>query len=160
LKDETITLMINNGVIDGEGVMKMVEERDSNKRERDEKRKDRVFYSQAYTEAPKRIESITGTWQELINGLLGIWLVLAALVGLAGNMPTLVITGAIIAILGFWAASVRNWGWLHWLVGILGLWTIVISFLGITGDALGWTVGITGVVIAILAFWGSASEKR
>lgn len=136
----------------------MADERNPEKRDKEEK-KDRIFYSHAYAEAPRRVESMAGSWQGLINGLLGIWLALVALIGLAGNMPTLVVTGAIVAILSFWAVSARSWAWPQWIVGVLGLWTIAIPFLGITGDALGWTVGITGIVIAILAFWGSMARR-
>ena len=45
--------------------------------------------------------------------------------------------------------------WQQWVNGILGLWVIVVAFLGFTGNTLMWTLVITGVVVAILGFWGA-----
>jgi len=45
--------------------------------------------------------------------------------------------------------------WQQWVNGILGLWVIVVAFLGFTGSTLLWTLVITGVVVAILGFWGA-----
>lgn len=43
-------------------------------------------------------------WQDWVNGILGLWVILIPFVG-ADSMTTLVITGIIIAVLGFWAAA-------------------------------------------------------
>lgn len=45
--------------------------------------------------------------------------------------------------------------WQHWINALLGLWVVVIAFLGLGGTTLMWTLVITGVVIAVLALWGS-----
>jgi hypothetical protein len=43
-------------------------------------------------------------WQSWINGILGLWVIITPFVG-AANTTVLVITGVVIAILGFWAAA-------------------------------------------------------
>ena len=45
--------------------------------------------------------------------------------------------------------------WQQWVNGVLGLWVIVVAFLGFTGATLMWTLAITGVVVAVLGFWGA-----
>ncbi len=49
--------------------------------------------------------------------------------------------------------------WQQWINGILGLWVIVIPFLGLTDGTLTWTLVITGIVIAVLGFWGGATAR-
>ena len=46
-------------------------------------------------------------WQDWLNGILGIWVLVIPFTGMAGSSltSTLVITGIVIAILGFWSAS-------------------------------------------------------
>ena len=46
-------------------------------------------------------------WQDWINGILGIWVIVIAFLGLTGSAFTwtVVVTGVVIAILGFWAAA-------------------------------------------------------
>lgn len=46
-------------------------------------------------------------WQQWINGLLGIWIIVTAFVTwtYSGLRANLIITGIIIAILGFWGAG-------------------------------------------------------
>ncbi len=43
-------------------------------------------------------------WQDWVNGILGLWVILIPFVG-ADSVTVLVITGIVIAVLGFWAAS-------------------------------------------------------
>lgn len=45
-------------------------------------------------------------WQDWINGILGLWLIVLSFLGFTGTtlMWMLVVTGVIVAILGFWAA--------------------------------------------------------
>ena len=47
-------------------------------------------------------------WQDWVNGILGLWVILLPFIGLGGDVTTLVITGIVIAVLGFWAASMGN----------------------------------------------------
>lgn len=52
--------------------------------------------------------------------------------------------------------------WQQWVNGILGLWVLIVPFLGLTGQAYVWTLAVTGIVIAVLGFWGAGewSTKR
>jgi hypothetical protein len=50
--------------------------------------------------------------------------------------------------------------WQQWVNGILGLWTIVVPFLGFTGGTLMWTLIITGIIVAVLGFWGGAESRE
>jgi hypothetical protein len=44
--------------------------------------------------------------------------------------------------------------WQLWAIAIVGLWTIAVPFLGFTTGALTWTLVITGLIVAVLGFWG------
>jgi hypothetical protein len=50
--------------------------------------------------------------------------------------------------------------WQQWVNGILGLWTIIVPFLGFTGNTLTWTLVVTGIIVAILGFWGGAQANQ
>jgi hypothetical protein len=45
-------------------------------------------------------------WQQWINAILGLWIILSAFLGMSASAMTtnLVIVGIVIAILGFWGA--------------------------------------------------------
>jgi hypothetical protein len=45
--------------------------------------------------------------------------------------------------------------WQHWVNGILGLLVVVLPFLGLDAVTMTWTLAVTGIVIAILGFWGA-----
>jgi hypothetical protein len=49
----------------------------------------------------------THMWQDWLNGILGIWVLVIPFIGVSGSSltTTLVVTGVVIAILGFWAAA-------------------------------------------------------
>ena len=49
--------------------------------------------------------------------------------------------------------------WQQWINAILGVWLIVLAFLGLTGSALMWSIGITGLVVAILGVWGALGNQ-
>jgi hypothetical protein len=49
--------------------------------------------------------------------------------------------------------------WQQWVNAILGIWVVALAFVGITGMALMWTLVVTGVVVAILGFWGAAMSS-
>lgn len=49
--------------------------------------------------------------------------------------------------------------WQQWINGILGLWMIIVPFLGLQGSTFTWTLAITGVVVAILGFWGALEQR-
>ena len=47
--------------------------------------------------------------------------------------------------------------WQHWTNAVLGLVVLVVAFLKLSGSTLAWTLGILGVVIAIVGLSGAAS---
>jgi len=49
--------------------------------------------------------------------------------------------------------------WQNWVAAVLGLWTIVVPFLGLTGDALTWTLIVTGALVAGASFWAASEES-
>ena len=48
--------------------------------------------------------------------------------------------------------------WQQWTNGILGLWVIAVPFLGLTTTQNMWTLAITGIVMAVLGFWGATEH--
>ncbi len=48
-------------------------------------------------------------WQSIVNGLLGIWLIISAFIvktlGDSGNLWNYLIVGSVVAVLGFWGAN-------------------------------------------------------
>ncbi len=132
--------------------------REEHEHKKEEKEEGKEFRSHAYAERYGSAATSTG-WQEWVNGVLGLWLIVVPLIGLGASMTTLVITGILVAIVGFWGAAMRQSLWQQWLNAILGLWVIAIPFLAITGAALTWTLVVTGVVIAVLGFWAAGQER-
>lgn len=48
-------------------------------------------------------------WQQWVNGILGLWVIIIPFVGLGSNSKiVLIVTGVIIAILGFWGALQKS----------------------------------------------------
>jgi len=45
--------------------------------------------------------------------------------------------------------------WQHWVNGILGLWVIVMALIGMQTATV---VVATGIVIAIIGFWGALQK--
>ena len=45
-------------------------------------------------------------WQNFVNAILGLWLILSSFLGMSANALTtnLVIVGIVVAVLGFWGA--------------------------------------------------------
>lgn len=50
--------------------------------------------------------------------------------------------------------------WSEWVNGILGLWVIWASFLYVPSGTGRTLMLITGLVVAILGFWGGATEPH
>jgi hypothetical protein len=46
-------------------------------------------------------------WQDWVNGIVGLWVIVVPFLGLTGTslMWTLVVTGVVVAILGFWSGA-------------------------------------------------------
>lgn len=53
----------------------------------------------------------------------------------------------------------RDIMWKQWVNGVLGIWIVLLPYLGFTADVHTWLMVVTGIVIAVLAFW-SASESN
>lgn len=49
--------------------------------------------------------------------------------------------------------------WQQWINGLLGLWLMIVPFLAMTQQSFMWVVMITGLIVAILAFWGAGREN-
>jgi hypothetical protein len=50
--------------------------------------------------------------------------------------------------------------WQQWVNGILGLWIIAVPFMGLASDTLMWTLVVTGIAAAGLAFWSAAETSE
>lgn len=48
--------------------------------------------------------------------------------------------------------------WQQWTNGVLGLWVMLVPFLGLSTNASLGTYLVTGLVIAILGFWGAGEH--
>ncbi len=49
--------------------------------------------------------------------------------------------------------------WQQWVNGVLGLWVIVVPFLNLGATANSWTLAITGLIVAVLGFWGATEHS-
>lgn len=49
--------------------------------------------------------------------------------------------------------------WQQWMNGILGIWVVIVPFLGLSATAFTWTLVVTGIVVAVLGFWGAAEHE-
>ena len=103
-------------------------------------------------------------WQDPVNGLLGIWLVLSPWL-LRYDANTTATANMVVVGLALFAASVgailAPRAWEEWVEAALGAWLIVspwaLKFGGLP-DAMYTAVG-TGVVVLVLALWTLASDK-
>ncbi len=50
--------------------------------------------------------------------------------------------------------------WTEWLNGLLGLWVIVASYMYIPSGGARTLMVVTGLVVAVLGFWGGATEPH
>ena len=50
--------------------------------------------------------------------------------------------------------------WQAWILGILGIWIIIVPYLNMTDSANKWVLVITGIIVAILGFWGTMSRSE
>lgn len=50
--------------------------------------------------------------------------------------------------------------WSEWLNGILGLWVMLSAYLYVPSGAGRVVMFITGIVVAVLGFWGGATEPH
>ncbi len=50
--------------------------------------------------------------------------------------------------------------WQQWINGILGLWVLIASYLYVPSGGDRVAMLITGIVVALLGFWGAASSNE
>lgn len=93
-------------------------------------------------------------WQAWTNGLLGLWLFIAAFLPFStmGNLWDNLIVGVIVAIAGYTMAKEKSWQ--GWIAGLLGVWLIIAAFipelLSHTGNM--WNAIIVGILLMIAGF--------
>ena len=93
-------------------------------------------------------------WQAWVNGILGIWLIIAAFLNFSttGNLWDNLIVGAIVAIVGF--LMIGKKAWQGWTAVIFGIWLVIAAFIpslqAHTGNL--WNDLIVGIIIAIAGF--------
>ena len=102
-------------------------------------------------------------WQAWTNGILGIWLVIAAFLPMSAsaNLWDNLIVGVLAGIAGI--TMIKEKSWQGWLASIMGLWLIIAAFIPAlqmhTGNL--WNDSIGGVLIMIAGFGAlNSSEKH
>jgi succinate dehydrogenase hydrophobic anchor subunit len=50
--------------------------------------------------------------------------------------------------------------WQAWILGILGIWIIIEPYIGMSDMGNKWALAITGIIVAILGFWGTMMKKE
>jgi uncharacterized membrane protein HdeD (DUF308 family) len=93
-------------------------------------------------------------WQAWTNGILGIWLFIAAFLSLS-PMAILwnnLIVGVIVAIAGFTMIKAKSWQ--GWTAGILGIWLVIAAFIPALQTHMGnmWNGIIVGILLMIAGF--------
>ncbi|GMQ75207.1 MAG: SPW repeat protein [Gammaproteobacteria bacterium] len=101
----------------------------------------------------------TQRWQDWLNLLLGAWLLLAPLTGVAGAVDGLAawnsyVSGLAVALFAI-AALYRPQLWEEWLNLAIGIWLIIAPFtLGFTDQtAVTWNQIIVGLIVGGDAVW-------
>ena len=103
-------------------------------------------------------------WQDPVNALLGVWLVLSPwALGFQGNltvMANVVIVGLLLVAAALGAIFLPR-AWEEWTEGVLGLWLAVSPWaLGFsTLESARVTAVATGVVVIVLALWVLITDK-
>lgn len=103
-------------------------------------------------------------WQDSVNVLLGVWLVISAWVlgftEVTAAFWNALFFGAVLAIAAF-AAVVRFHTWEEWVGAFVGLWLVIspwlLGFVAFGGESAAvtatWNTLITGVIALALAAW-------
>lgn len=93
-------------------------------------------------------------WQAWTNGIIGIWLFIAAFLNFSstGNLWNDLIIGVIAAVAGF--AMVKDKPWQGWLTGLVGLWLIIAAFIPslVVGAGNAWNAVICGILLMVGGF--------
>lgn len=101
-------------------------------------------------------------WQSWINGLLGLWLVVAAFLGFShiGNLVNYLIVGLAVVIVSL--ALLKEKPWQAWIALILGIWMVASSLVLPLHRGAGYVYNdlLTGLVIAIVGFTGLSTSQN
>ena len=99
-------------------------------------------------------------WQGWINGVLGLWLIVASFTVTGSktyNLMNGLITGAVLIILGLWGA-VSHRCWQGCAVAAIGAWMIVAG-IWFSSSYAGNLINdiIAGMAVAVVSFWPGLS---
>lgn len=93
-------------------------------------------------------------WQAWTNGILGIWLFIAAFLSFSamGIMWNNLIVGVIVGIAGF--TMIKEEAWQGWTAGVLGIWLIIAAFIPAlqAHTANMWNGVIVGILLMVAGF--------
>ena len=104
-------------------------------------------------------------WQDPVNGLIGVWLVLSSwIVGYSNEttaMANAIVIGVVL-ILSSLGAMMAPKAWEEWLNALLGLWMIISPWaLKFSPQHPATYVAvITGIVALVLALWTLGTDKQ
>lgn len=94
------------------------------------------------------------TWQGWTAGIIGVWLFIAAFLNFPkmGNMWDDIISGIVVAIIGF--LMIKPKPWQGWTVAIMGIWLIIAGFIPalVVGNGNMWNLIISSVLIMVGGF--------
>lgn len=102
-------------------------------------------------------------WQDPINALLGIWLIISPwVVGFSSDsaaMTNFVIVGILLLIAALGASYVPK-AWEEWCESVLGLWMVISPWLVrySSNHAAKTDAVVAGIIVLILGFWAAAQE--
>jgi hypothetical protein len=103
-------------------------------------------------------------WQAWTNAVLGLWLMVAAFLGLGPtvNLWDNLIVGIVVAIASL--TILKEKPWQAWLALILGVWMIIAAFIPSLVDGTGYIYNdlISGIIIAIAGFaaFGQSHQEK
>ena len=93
-------------------------------------------------------------WQAWTNGILGIWVVIAAFLNFTPSMNVWndLVIGIVVAYVGYTIVKVKSWQ--GWLGVIMGLWLVVSVFFPtlLSGAGYLWNDLLSGILIMIAGF--------
>ncbi len=100
-------------------------------------------------------------WQAWTNGILGLWIFIAAFLNFApkGNLWNDLIVGIIAAYVGY--LMVKPKPWQGWLGVIVGIWLIIAAFIPALQGGAGnlWNDVISGVLLMVAGFGALGGSK-
>jgi hypothetical protein len=110
-------------------------------------------------------QKVTAAWQDVVNLVLGVWLVVSPYALNYADQTTPAWNAHIVGIIVVAQAAAAIWAfqkWEEWVSALLGLWLIVSPWiLGYSGlqNPL-WNQIIVGVIVGGLALWSATNERH